>query len=122
MDPLLANPDIPEELLLEAQMLAQAGMSPEEASELGVLTEPEESPVDMLAEANDALNAASYEAEQAEEAREAQRERQSALRATYGSDFPLASDTEPEESDWVSWTKNLWERHRAGVQEPIYTA
>lgn len=121
MDPLLANPDIPEELLLEAQMLAQAGMSPDEASELGVLTEPEDGG-DMLTEADDALSAASLEAEQAEEAREAQRERQSALRATYGSDFPLASDTEPEESDWVSWTKNLWERHRAGVQEPIYTA
>lgn len=121
MDPLLAMPEIPEELLLEAQLLAQAGLTPEEASELGVLSEPEMG-VDMLAEANDANNQAAYAAEQEERAREQAAERKSALRATYGSDFPLALDSEPREEDWVSWVKNRWENHRAGVQDAIYDA
>lgn len=119
LDPLAPNPEIPEELLLEAQLLAQAGMTPEEASELGVLSEPEAG-VDLLAEAIDDLNRASYAAEQEERAREQETERKSALRATYGSDFPLALDTEPREEDWVSWVKNRWENHRAGVQDALY--
>jgi len=53
---------------------------------------------------------------------EAMEDRKSALRATYGSDFPLALDTEPTEEDWVSWGKNLWVKHRAGVQDAIFDA
>lgn len=56
------------------------------------------------------------------EMREQEEERKSALRATYGSDFPLALSSEPRNDDWVQWSKNLWERHRAGVQEPIHMA
>jgi hypothetical protein len=54
--------------------------------------------------------------------REEERTRKEAMRATYGSDFPLALDTEPREDDWVSWIKGRWDAHRAGVQDSIYDA
>lgn len=57
-----------------------------------------------------------------EEVAEAERERKSALEATYGSDFPLAGEAEPTDSDWVDWVKNRWEAHRAGVQDALFDA
>ena len=128
MDPMLTaddeafqdGPQIPEELLLEAQLLAQAGMTPEEAEELGVLRDGTERLLSPAEEADDALTRGEVEAEMAERAREEAEERKSALRATYGGDFPLALDSEPREEDWVSWVKNRWENHRAGVQDALY--
>lgn len=118
LDPLAANPEIPAELLLEAQLLAQAGLTPEEASELGVLDEP----VLAVEESLTVAVAVPDEATLEEQRRQEEADRKSALRATYGSDFPLAMDSEPRDDDWVSWVKNRWENHRAGVQDAIYDA
>jgi len=51
-----------------------------------------------------------------------ERDRKASLRATYGDDFPLALDTDPRDDDWVQWTKQLWQRHRAGVQDALHDA
>lgn len=54
--------------------------------------------------------------------RKAEEDRKSALRATYGTDFPLAKDGEERDEDWVDWVANRWEAHRAGVQDALHTA
>lgn len=56
------------------------------------------------------------------ELEEEERERKSALRASYGDDFPLAKDGEEQDDDWVDWVKNRWEAHRAGSQDAVFTA
>jgi hypothetical protein len=59
---------------------------------------------------------------EAEEPEEMAEEQRSALRATYGSDFPLAKAGEETEDDWVDWVKNRWEAHRAGSQDAVFNA
>ncbi|HUT86458.1 MAG TPA: hypothetical protein VMX15_00020 [Candidatus Heimdallarchaeota archaeon] len=44
------------------------------------------------------------------------------LALLYGSDFPLLMDEEPEDDDWASWVQNLWETHRAGVENKLWLA
>lgn len=104
----------PEELPPEAleYLLAseEAGLVPGEDPYLGM---PEEMPLEEpLAET----------AEPPMEAVEDERERMDALKAAFGSDFPLAKGSEPTEDDWVDWVKNRWDAHRAGVQDAIFDA
>ncbi len=101
-----------------------------EDDELGVLreadgrrvNEPVLDPLDLEALPVSAeISVAAIEVD-AEALRKAEEDRKNALRATYGSDFPMAQDTEPNDDDWVNWSKNRWEAHRAGVQDAIYDA
>lgn len=46
--------------------------------------------------------------------------RKDTLRTLYGEGFPLADEDEPDETDWASWAKELWDRHSAGVQTRLH--
>lgn len=51
-----------------------------------------------------------------------QQKRQKALRAIFGDDFPLASDTVPTDADWYRWSSNRWDHYRAGVSQNLLWA
>lgn len=50
-------------------------------------------------------------------------ERKAALTAMYGDHCPFAEEPDPnqiEDSDWLKWAQDLWERHGDGVQRRIH--
>ena len=118
----------------EEMLMAELSELPGDFEELGVLREADGTRVNvdgvdpmvlaMEAMESEPLEDLEDEADETpeEELREQAEERKSALRATYGSDFPLALDYETREEDWVDWCRNRWEAHRAGVQDAIYDA
>jgi hypothetical protein len=53
------------------------------------------------------------------------KEIRAAVAALYGSDFPLLKQLDgfqPTESDWATWAKSVWDRHRSAMQRIIHTA
>jgi hypothetical protein len=57
-----------------------------------------------------------------EEAKKAEQEKNAALKASYGSDFPIANGKLQDKQAWVTWTRGRWEAHRAGPQDAIFAA
>lgn len=50
------------------------------------------------------------------------KDRQKAIKAIYGDDFPLALDRDPTDNDWSRWCDNRWLLHQPGVQHNIWMA
>lgn len=46
--------------------------------------------------------------------------RRSAIAALYGSECPLAKDTEPKREDWGKWVEALWDLHKEGKRKRLH--
>ncbi len=93
------------------------------------LPEPTPEELALMGQAVDALAASEYltpeaqalnaEAE-AQQAATDEEERRKMMRAMYGSDFPLATETPEDEAAWVRWAGGRWDAHRPGVQDALW--
>lgn len=101
-------------------MLATPGMQPVDLSQFLTPPTPQTITAETQGETPDVVSMLQDEIKQRELAD--QDKRTKAMKAIYGSNFPLVMDATPSDSDWTRWCDDRWTIHRPGMQHNIWMA